>query len=469
MENGLHLRAEGAGPRSNSLADRWALAKRQMGSWWSGTVQARIKELRDAREGSLKNHVFRVIQAVLSREHPAESFLKSVPTEGPVRPEGGGGGWHGERYLRQASESFLFASALACRCLWSSTTPRAPPSVSCAAACDSWRVGGGTTLACGRSSPWALSSSGAAGHRACPAPRLCRARPLRHAPHPCQGILLPPLHRSPLLLLPIPLSNFPVFFFVYRLQSHHQALAGARQLQAAFAAYDAAEGRDMRDRALFGEEAGRDGGATTRGADGPAGPSGSVSNAGVSGDGVSGAGVPWAGPPVPGAVFYEAVHRNAVFQNAMGASRAEVPGGGEGVGSGAGPREESAGGGSAWAAATAGLGRVAGMAAEVSGVGPRLSQGVASVGEYVDAAWARVRAVDHERRRVLRSLQGARRAVEARIEALMHRGRGDDAGGAGAVRGVRHRRWVGGVAGLGCRMVPKRVRSLHAAHGRLGL
>lgn len=118
-------------------AGRWdhrvALLQQRLSQWWSALVQKRIRELRDAKERSLKvrryehdglrgfwrseshqtlptrhihpipcncpvlplrhrafhtrplqNRTYRLIQAVLSREHPSETFLKSIPRSGKV-------------------------------------------------------------------------------------------------------------------------------------------------------------------------------------------------------------------------------------------------------------------------------------------------------------------------------------------------------------------------------------------------
>jgi hypothetical protein len=48
-----------------------------------GRLRKEWGKLESAREGSLRNRAFRMVQSVLSREDPKEIFLKSIPQDTP--------------------------------------------------------------------------------------------------------------------------------------------------------------------------------------------------------------------------------------------------------------------------------------------------------------------------------------------------------------------------------------------------
>jgi hypothetical protein len=69
-----------AGERNVTLEDKF----QRFGQRWASRAQARLmaewNKLENAKEGTFRNYGYRLAQAVLSREDPQESFLKSVPT-----------------------------------------------------------------------------------------------------------------------------------------------------------------------------------------------------------------------------------------------------------------------------------------------------------------------------------------------------------------------------------------------------
>jgi hypothetical protein len=69
-----------AGERNVTLEDKF----QRFGQRWASRAQARLmvewNKLENAKEGTFRNYGYRLAQAVLSREDPRESFLKSVPT-----------------------------------------------------------------------------------------------------------------------------------------------------------------------------------------------------------------------------------------------------------------------------------------------------------------------------------------------------------------------------------------------------
>lgn len=75
-----------AGEGNVTLEDRF----QRFGQRWASRAQARLmaewNKLENAKEGTFRNYGYRLAQAVLSREDPQESFLKSIPT-GPAQVE----------------------------------------------------------------------------------------------------------------------------------------------------------------------------------------------------------------------------------------------------------------------------------------------------------------------------------------------------------------------------------------------
>jgi hypothetical protein len=65
----------------HTLEERFALAGDQLLSKFQTQLRTEWSKLENARDGSLRNRMYRLAQAVLSREDPQETFLKSVPTD----------------------------------------------------------------------------------------------------------------------------------------------------------------------------------------------------------------------------------------------------------------------------------------------------------------------------------------------------------------------------------------------------
>lgn len=65
----------------HTLEERFALAGDQLLNKFQQRLGAEWHKLESARDGSLRNRMYRLAQAVLSREDPQETFLKSVPTD----------------------------------------------------------------------------------------------------------------------------------------------------------------------------------------------------------------------------------------------------------------------------------------------------------------------------------------------------------------------------------------------------
>jgi len=65
----------------HTLEERFALAGDQVLNKFKQRLGAEWHKLESARDGSLRNRMYRLAQAVLSREDPQEIFLKSVPTD----------------------------------------------------------------------------------------------------------------------------------------------------------------------------------------------------------------------------------------------------------------------------------------------------------------------------------------------------------------------------------------------------
>jgi hypothetical protein len=64
----------------HTLEERFALAGDQLLSKFQRQLSAEWNKLESARDGTFRNRMYRLAQAVLSREDPHETFLKSVPT-----------------------------------------------------------------------------------------------------------------------------------------------------------------------------------------------------------------------------------------------------------------------------------------------------------------------------------------------------------------------------------------------------
>lgn len=83
--NSSSVRGDWRGTEASSL-QKVTLEERfqSMGQRIASRAQARLmvewKKLENAKEGSLRSYGYRLAQAVLSREDPQESFLKSIPT-----------------------------------------------------------------------------------------------------------------------------------------------------------------------------------------------------------------------------------------------------------------------------------------------------------------------------------------------------------------------------------------------------
>ena len=65
----------------HTLEERFALAGDQLLHKFQKLLGAEWHKLESARDGSFRNRMYRLAQAVLSREDPQETFLKSVPTD----------------------------------------------------------------------------------------------------------------------------------------------------------------------------------------------------------------------------------------------------------------------------------------------------------------------------------------------------------------------------------------------------
>ena len=65
----------------NTLEDKFSILGQQISDKFQQRLGVEWHKLESAREGTLRNRGYRLAQAVLAREDPLETFLKSVPTE----------------------------------------------------------------------------------------------------------------------------------------------------------------------------------------------------------------------------------------------------------------------------------------------------------------------------------------------------------------------------------------------------